>query len=84
MNPNLGLEEQTEAHTLLARTANHPDWRVASFALDELMRRLLVLHRLLDAKERLAPPRTSKRSHRWHSQKLTSLTLLLALIWSFG
>jgi hypothetical protein len=61
MNPNrMGLEEQTEAHALLARAANHPDWRVASFALDKLMRRLLVLHRLLDAKERLArlvPPR---------------------------
>ena len=57
MNPNrMGLEEQTEAHALLAKAANHPDWRVASHALDELMRRLLVLHRLLDAKERLAPP----------------------------
>jgi hypothetical protein len=51
--------------------------------LDELMRRRLVLHRLPEAEERLAPPGASKRSHRWHSQKLTSLTLLLALIWSF-
>jgi hypothetical protein len=56
MNPNrMGLEEQTEAHALLAEAANHPDWRVASHALDELMRRLLVLHRLLEAEEGLAP-----------------------------
>src|SRR5215217_1882656 len=85
MNPNrMGLEEQTEAHALLARAANHPDWRVASHALDELMRRRLVLHRLLEAEERLAPPDACKRSHGWQSQKLTSLTLLLALIWSFA
>jgi hypothetical protein len=39
MNPNrMGLEEQTEAHALLAKAANHPDRRVASHALDELMR----------------------------------------------
>ena len=56
MNPNrMGLEEQTEAHALLARAANHLDWRVASHALDELMRRLLVLHRLLEAEDRLTP-----------------------------
>jgi hypothetical protein len=62
MNPNrMGLEEQTEAHALLAKAANHPDSRVASHALDELMRRLLVLHRLLEAEERLAPPDASKR-----------------------
>jgi hypothetical protein len=34
---------------------------VASHALDELMRRLLVLHRLLENEERLAPPGASKR-----------------------
>jgi hypothetical protein len=57
MNPNrMGLEEQTEAHALLAKAANHPDWRVASHAMDELRRRLLVLHRLLEAEARLAPP----------------------------
>ena len=62
MNPNrMGLEEQTEAHALLAEAANHPDSGVASHALDELMRRLLVLHRLLEAEERLAPPGASKR-----------------------
>jgi hypothetical protein len=31
-----------------------------SHALDELMRRLLVLHRLLEAEERLTPPSASK------------------------
>jgi hypothetical protein len=62
MNPNrMGLEEQTEAHALLAEAANHPDWRVAGHALVELIRRLLVLHRLLEAEERLAPPGASKR-----------------------
>jgi hypothetical protein len=61
MNPNrMGLEEQTEAYALLAEAANHPDWRGASHALDELMRRLLVLHRLLEAEERLASPGASK------------------------
>jgi len=63
MNPNrMGLEEQTEAHALLAKAANHPDSRVASHALDELMRRLLVLHRLLEAEERLVPPGASRDS----------------------
>jgi hypothetical protein len=56
----MGLAEQTEAHALLARAANHPDWRVARRALDELMHRLLVLHRLLEAEERVAPPGASK------------------------
>ena len=60
MNPNrMGLEEQTQAHALLAKAANHPDSRFASHALDELMRRLLVLHRLLEARSawpRLVPP----------------------------
>jgi hypothetical protein len=61
VNPNrMRLEEQTEAHALLAKAANHPDCRVASHALDELMCRLLVLHRLLEAEERMASPATSK------------------------
>ena len=56
----MGLEEQTKAHALLAKAANHPDSWVASHALDELMRRLLILHRLVEAEERLAPPGASK------------------------
>jgi hypothetical protein len=61
MNPDrMGLAEQTEAHALLARAANHPDWRVSRHALDELLHRLLVLHRLLEVEERLAPPGASK------------------------
>jgi hypothetical protein len=64
MNPDrMRLEEQTEAHALLAKAANHPDWRVASHALDELMRRLLVLHRLLEAEERLAQPVPRRRDN---------------------
>jgi hypothetical protein len=55
----MSLEEQTEAYALLAKAANHADWRIASHALDELMRRLLVLHRLLQPEGRLASPRTS-------------------------
>ena len=57
----MGLEEQTKAHALLAKAANHPDSWVASHALDELMRRLLVLYRLLEAEERMASPGASKR-----------------------
>jgi hypothetical protein len=31
-----------------------PDWETASQALDDLLRKLLVVHRLLEAEERLA------------------------------
>ena len=47
-------EEQAQAHALLARAVSDPDWRTASQALDDLMRKLLVVHRLLEAEERLA------------------------------
>ncbi len=47
-------EEQEEAHALLTRALHDPDWRTASQALDDLMRKLLVVHRLLEAEERLA------------------------------
>ena len=47
-------EEQEQAHALLARAVSDPDWRTARQALDDLMRRLLVMHRLLEAEERLA------------------------------
>jgi hypothetical protein len=47
-------EEQEQAHALLTRALSDPDWRTASQALDDLMRKLLVVHRLLEAEERLA------------------------------
>ena len=46
-------EEHGEAHALLVRAVTDPDWQAASQALDELMRKLIVLHRLLEAEERL-------------------------------
>jgi hypothetical protein len=36
------------------RALSDPDWQTASQALDDLMRKLLVVHRLLEAEERLA------------------------------
>jgi hypothetical protein len=47
-------EEQEQAHALLTRALRDPNWRTASQALDDLMRKLLVVHRLLEAEERLA------------------------------
>ena len=47
-------EEQGEAHALLVKAVSDPDWQAARQALDELMRKLLVVHRLLEAEERLA------------------------------
>jgi hypothetical protein len=47
-------EKQAQAHALLTRALSDPDWRTASQALDDLMRKLLVVHRLLEAEERLA------------------------------
>ena len=47
-------EEQEQAHALLTAALSDPDWRAASQALDDLMRKLLVVHRLLEAEEHLA------------------------------
>ena len=47
-------EEQGEAHALLVKAVSDRDWPAARQALDELMRKLLVVHRLLEAEERLA------------------------------
>jgi hypothetical protein len=47
-------EEQEQAHALLTRALSDPNWRNASEALDDLMRKLLVVYRLLEAEERLA------------------------------
>jgi hypothetical protein len=52
-------EEHGEAHALLVRAVTDPDRRAASQALDDLMRRLLVVRRLLEAEERL-PTRTPR------------------------
>jgi hypothetical protein len=49
--------EQEQAHALLTRALTDPNWRTASQALDDLMRKLLMVHRLLEAAERLAKRR---------------------------
>ena len=47
-------EERERAQALHTRAVSDPDWRTASRALDDLMRKLLVVHRLSEAEERLA------------------------------
>jgi hypothetical protein len=54
-------EEHGEAHTLLVRAVTDPDWQAASQALDELMGKLVVVRRLLEAEERL-PQRAPRRN----------------------
>jgi hypothetical protein len=46
-------EEHGEAHALLVKAITDPDWQAANRALNELMRKLIVMHRLLEAEERL-------------------------------
>jgi hypothetical protein len=46
-------EERKQAHALLARAVSDPNWRTASQALDDLMGKLVVVRRLLEAEERL-------------------------------
>jgi hypothetical protein len=46
-------EEHGKAHALLVKAVSDPDWRAANKALDELMSKLLVIRRLLEAEERL-------------------------------
>jgi hypothetical protein len=50
-------EGRRQAHALLTRALSDPNWRTASQALDDLMRKLLVVHRLLEAEEGLAERR---------------------------
>jgi hypothetical protein len=50
-------EGRRQAHALLTRALSDPNWRTASQALDDLMRKLLVVHRLLEAEECLAERR---------------------------
>ena len=47
-------EEQEQAHAFLTRALTDPNWRAATQALDDLLRKLLVVHRLLEAEGRLA------------------------------
>ena len=47
-DPNrLTPEEHGEAHALLVTAVSDPDWQAARQALEELMGKLLVVHRLL-------------------------------------
>jgi hypothetical protein len=46
-------EEHGQAHALLVRVVTDPDWQAASQALDDLMGKLLVVRRLLEAEDRL-------------------------------
>jgi hypothetical protein len=50
-------EEHGQAHALLVRAITDPNWHAASQALDDLMGKLLVVRRLLEAEDRL-PTRT--------------------------
>jgi hypothetical protein len=52
--------EHGEAHALLVRVVTDPDWQAASQAMNDLMGKLLVVRRLLEAEERLPKrePRT--------------------------
>jgi len=55
-------EEHGEAHALLVKAVTDPDWQAAGQALDDLMgNKLVVLHRLLEAEERL-PTRAPRRN----------------------
>jgi hypothetical protein len=46
-------EEHGEAHALLVRAVTDPNWQAASQALDDLMGKLVVMRRLLEAEDRL-------------------------------
>jgi hypothetical protein len=46
-------EEHGQAHALLVRADTDPNWQTASQALDDLLGKLLVVRRLLEAEERL-------------------------------
>jgi hypothetical protein len=54
-------EEHGEAHALLVKVVTDPDWQAASEALDDLMGKLGVVRRLLEAEERL-PQRAPRRN----------------------
>ena len=54
-------EEHGEAHALLVRAVTDSDWQAASQALDDLMGKLLVIRRLLEAEDSL-PQREPRRN----------------------
>jgi hypothetical protein len=56
-------------HSSRGRALSDPDWRTASQALDDLMRKLLVVHRLLEAEQRLVKrePRRNGEGPQAHS-----------------
>jgi hypothetical protein len=61
MDPHrMTTEELREVEALLRRAVTTPAPAAASDALDELMRRLLVLHRLLEAELRLSSQRLGR------------------------
>jgi hypothetical protein len=63
----LACQRHQQAHALLVKAVSDPNWQTASQALDDLMRKLLVVHRLLEAEEHLAkhePRRNGCRSVR--------------------
>jgi hypothetical protein len=66
-------EEHGGAHALLVKAVSDPDWRAASQALDDLMHRLMVMHRLLEAEERL--PSASRGRIRCNGCSPASATL---------
>ena len=53
-------EEHGEAHALLVKAVTDPDRQAANKALEELMRKLVVVHRLLEA-EGASPARAVDR-----------------------
>jgi hypothetical protein len=54
-------EGHGEAHALLVKAVTDPDWQAAKEALDDLMGKLVVVRRLLEAEERL-PQRAPRRN----------------------
>jgi hypothetical protein len=54
-------EEHGQAHALLVKAVTDPGWQAASQAVDDLMGKLLVVRRLLEAEERL-PHRAPRRN----------------------
>ena len=68
-------EEHGEAHALLVKAVTDPDWRVASQALDDLMRKLLVVHRAAGGR---GAPRHAAAAGRPHVTAAAPPALLLA------